>query len=142
MTESTLPYDGKNADHGIAVDENGGMTYSGASREGRIEIEIPALKGSPNPTETLHAVNFGPHTASKIEASMDRQGYLKSGPLQNGPQTFAHYVAVAKGAGLLDAGAQKNADALVKEFSVEPNQREYFAQVVRPWLHTLSPGKR
>jgi len=73
---------------------------------------------------------------------MSKQGYLKSGPQQNGPQVLAHYVAVAKGAGLLDAGALKNAETLSKEFSSEPSQQEYFEQVIRPWCLSLSPEKR
>ncbi len=139
---STLPYDGKNPDRGIAVDANGGMTYDGASREGRIEIELPTLPGSPNPTETLHAVNFGPHVASKIEAAMNRQGYLRSGPQQSGPQTFAHFIACARGAELLDTGTLRRAETLSKEFASEADQKEYYEMVIRPWLQMLTPGKR
>jgi len=138
----TLPFDGENMDRAIAVDASGGMTYSGASREGRIEIEIPALPGSPNPTETLHARDFGPTVAGKIESAMSKQGYLKSGPQQNGPQVFQHYLAVARGANLLASDTLKRAETLAKEFAAESEQTEFFKQVVRPWLHSLSPQKR
>lgn len=142
MSETVLPFDGTNPDRGIAVDAGGNMTYSGASETGRIEIEIPALRGSPNPTETLHAADFGPHVVSRIEASMNKQGYLRSGPQQNGPQTFAHFIACARGAELFDPATLKRGEALSKEFSAEPNQREFHETVIRPWLLSLSPGKR
>lgn len=138
----TLPFDGANPDRGIGVNDRGEMSYTGASAEGRIEIMIPALPGAPRETETLKARDFGPHVVSRVEASMNRQGYLRSGPQQTGPQTFAHFVACAKGAELLDAGALLRAETLSKEFSSEANQREYFEQVIRPWLHGLTPGKR
>jgi len=142
MTESTLPYDGKNPDRAIGVDDRGELAYSGASREGCVSVMLPSLPGAPRETETLLARDFGAHVASRIESALGRQGYLKSGPTQRPHEAFAHYVACAKGAGLLDAGAQKNADALVKEFSTEPAQAEFFKQVIRPWLHSLSSKKR
>jgi hypothetical protein len=136
------PATDRNADRAIRTDEHGKLNYDSAAAEGRVEIELPALPNSPTTTETLHAVNFGPHVASRIEASMERNPYLKSGPQQSPPQTFAHYVAVAKGAGLLDAGALKRAETLSKEFAGEADQKEYYEMVVRPWLHGLTPKRR
>ncbi len=138
----TLPYSDTNPDRAISVDTDGRMTYDGASREGRVEIELPSLSGSPTPTETLHAVNFGPHVASRIEAAMSRQGYVRSGPQQRPHEVFEHYISCAKGAELLDAGTLKRAETLSKEFSSEADQKEFYQMVVRQWLLDLTPGKR
>ncbi len=70
MTETTLPFDGKNADHGIAVDDRGELAYSTASESGHVEVVLPSLPGSPNSEERLLAKDFGPHVASRIEASI------------------------------------------------------------------------
>ena len=79
---------GRNLDMAITVDERLKLNYASAAAEGRVEIELPSLPGSPNSVERLHAVDFGAHVAGKIESSMTQQGYIKSGPQQTGPQVF------------------------------------------------------
>jgi hypothetical protein len=124
------------------LDARGNWVYPSASESGHVEIELPALPGSPNAVERLHARDFGVHVAGKIESSMQRQPYLRSGPQQSPPQIFRHYTAVAKGAGLMDSGALKRMEQLASEFASEPDSREYFAQVVKPYLLSLSPKRR
>lgn len=131
-----------NPDRAIGVDERGRMTYASAAAEGRVEIELPTLPGSPNPTERLHAADFGAHVVGRIESSLKKNPYLKSGPQQGPAATFRHYAAVAKGAHLLDEGGLKRMEALAKEFETEPDEGEFFNQVVRPYLHSLSPKRR
>jgi hypothetical protein len=126
----------------MPVDERGNWQYPSAAATGHVEIELPTLPGSPNATERLLAKDFGPTVAGKIESSMGRQGYLKSGPQQNPAQTFRHYVTAAKGYGLLDAGAIGRMEKMAGEFEVEPNQQDYFELVVKPYLHGLKPKRR
>src|ERR1700761_3486614 len=73
----------RNSDLSIGVDDRGRLAYASASASGHIEVELPSLPGSPNAVERLHARDFGPHVVSRIEASMSRQGYLRSGPQQS-----------------------------------------------------------
>ena len=124
------------------LDARGDWVYPSAAESGHVEIELPALPGSPNATERLHARDFGPTVVSRIETSMTRQGYLKSGPQQTPSQVFGHYVAVARGSQLMDPAAIGRMEALAKEFAAEPDQREYFEQVLRPYLHSLTPHRR
>ena len=126
----------------MAVDERGNWAYPSLAQSGHVEIELPSLPGSPNRTERMHAVDFGPHVVGRIEASMNRQGYMRSGPQQTAAQTFRHYVAVAKGAGLVDSGAIGRMEKMAGEFEAEPNQQNYFDLVVKPYLHGLKPTKR
>jgi|SRR5271157_1491370 len=126
---------------GMSVDDRGSWSYDDAAATGHVEVELPSLPGSPNPTERMHARGFGPFVASKIESFLDRQPYLRE-PGQTAPAIFRHYVAAAKGYGLMDRGAISRMETLAREFESEPEQREYFAQVVRPYLHTLKPRKR
>jgi hypothetical protein len=141
MNESTLPHSEKDGDSAIGV-ENGRMQYGSAAASGHTEIILPALPGSPTSEERLLARDFGPHVCSRIESAMKRNPYLKSGAMQSGPQVFAHYVACAKGANLLEPGALGRAQKLAKEFSEEGDQREYYQQVILPWLHSLTSEKR
>jgi hypothetical protein len=118
------------------------MVYESASAEGRIEIELPSLPGSPNPTERLHAAQFGAHVAGKIESAMKQQGYLKSGAQQKPAQVFRHYLACAKGSGLMDSAAIGRMASLGNDFAAEPDQAEFYSMVVRPYLLTLTPKRR
>jgi hypothetical protein len=137
--KSTLPtQDPKTA---IRVND-GEFSYPSAAGSGHSEIELPALPGSPNPTERLLVRDFGVHVAAKIESSMTRQGYIKSGPQQSPAATFRHYVACAKGASLMDSGALKRMEQLAVEFQQEPEEREYFEMVLRPYLQSLTPKRR
>src|SRR5271157_1685021 len=120
---------------GITVDGKGNWSYDDAASSGHIEIELPSLPGASNPTERLHARDFGPHVAAKIESSMNQQPYLRD-PRQNAPAIFRHYVGAAKGYGLMDGGAISRMETLAKEFESEPEQ------VVKPYLHSLTPKRR
>lgn len=142
MSEQTLPVTTPDSSGAIGVDARGQMTYPSAAESGHIEIELPSLKGSSNPTETLLAVNFGTHVAGKIASSLDRASYLKSGTQQDAAQVLRHYAAVARGSGLLDPATLKNLEVLAQEFASEPYQREYFEQVARPYLLSLTPKRR
>lgn len=124
------------------LDAKGNWQYPSAAAEGRVEIELPSPKGSPNATERLHARDFGAHVIGKLEASMNGQGYMRSGPQQSPAATLRHYVACAKGANLMDSAAIGRMETLAKEFATEGDQREYFSQVLRPYLLSLSPKRR
>jgi len=124
------------------LDARGNWIYPSGAESGHVEIELPALPGSPNAVERLHARDFGRHVIGKIESSMGRNSYLRSGPQQDPDQTFRHYVAVAKGARLMDSAAIGRMETLAKEFETEADKGEYFSQVVRPYLLSLSPQKR
>jgi hypothetical protein len=80
--------------------------------------------------------------AGKIESSITRNPYLKSGPQQSPTEMFRHYVGVAEGAGLVDRRTLSHMNELAGEFEEEGGSREYFEQVIRPWLYTLKPGRR
>ena len=125
----------RDALQGMTVNDRGSWSYDDAASSGHIEIELPTLPGSPNPTERLHAREFGPHVAAKIESSMNQQPYLRD-PRQNAPAIFRHYVGAAKGYGLMDGGAISRMETLAKEFESEPEQ------VVKPYLHSLTPKRR
>ncbi|MGB2676002.1 MAG: hypothetical protein WAN12_02855 [Candidatus Acidiferrum sp.] len=141
MSES-LPYDGDSPDRAITLDANGKMGYSGAADSGFVPITIPSLPGSPRETETLLMRDFGQHVIGKIESRMAMQGYMTSGALQDPPGILAHYLAVAKGGQLLDAGTLSRGEKLSKEFAAEGDRKEYFEMVVKPWLGSLSPKRR
>jgi hypothetical protein len=132
----------RNPDRGIGADDSGKLTYESAASSGHTEVVLPALPGSPNGEERLLARDFGAHVAGKIESSITRNPYLKSGPQQSPAQVFAHYTAVARGASLMDEGALKRMEQLGVEFRQEPEQEEFFAQVIRPYLLSLSPQRR
>jgi hypothetical protein len=132
----------RNSDRGIGVDADGRMTYESASAEGMIEVMLPSLPGSARATETLHAKDFGVHSAGKIEAALSRQGYMKSGPQQGPAQVFRHYVAVAKGSKLLDEAALGHMETLAQEFEAAPEPEKFFEQTARPFLIGLTPERR
>jgi hypothetical protein len=124
------------------LDAQGNWQYPSAAESGHVEIEIPALPGGPNATERLHAVDFGPFVVGKVEASMNRQGYLRSGPQQKPAAVFRHYVGAAKGYGLMDSGAIGRMETLAAEFETEGDQRGYFEEVLVPYLRSLTPTRR
>ncbi len=126
----------------MAVDGRGNWVYPSAAATGHVEIELPTLPGSPNAVERLHARDFGVHVVGKIESSMNRQPYIKTGATQSPAATFRHYVACAKGAQLMDDAGIRRLETLAGEFAGEPDQHEYFVQVLRPYLHSLTPMKR
>lgn len=130
--------DNKSTVEQLGVDERGNWQYPTSATEGYVEIEIPSLPGSLNPTESLHMRDFGGHVASKIESSMNT-GYLRK---QSPHQVFAHYAAVARGASLMDEPALKRMESLASKFEKEPQQKEFFEMVIRPYLNTLSPKRR
>ena len=144
MTEPTLPTE--QPEKAIAVDGSGRMNYGTAAAEGRIEIELPSLPGSPNATERMHTRQFGVHVLSQTESAFRRQPYMTTGPTQSPAQVLKHYAAVARGAELADRATLKRMDEIAAEFSKMPNKpeqaRAYFAEVVKPFLLSLSPGKR
>lgn len=132
----------RSPDRAIGVDDHGHMTYASAAASGHAEIELPALPGSPNAVERLHARDFGPHVIGQIERAISRQPYLESGPQQSPAGVLRHYVASAKGSGLMDSATIGRMETLAREFESEPEQAEYFSQVVRPYLLSLTPQRR
>ena len=115
--------------------------YPSLAKSGHIEIEVPSLPGSPRPTEMLHARDFGGHVAGKIEASLKGNPY-KSGPQQNPAQTFNHYIAVAKGAKLVDEGTLDYGGRLARQFDRAADQGAFFKRTIRPFLNGLKPERR
>jgi hypothetical protein len=144
MNYFTSPIPPEKPDRAIGVDDRGRMTYASAAAEGMVEIELPSLPGSPNSTERMLAKNFGPIIAGKIEASMNRQGYLTSGSQQGPAEVLQHYLASAKGAKLLDQDTLDYAARLHKEFAAEKGEHRqaYFQSTVKPFLHGLTPRRR
>ena len=140
MNDRTLPTG--NPETAIGVDDRGRMTYGDAAASGHVEIELPTLAGSPNATERLHAVDFGPHVAGKIESSIKRQPYLRSAQPQSPNQVLRHYIAVGKGSKLLDGGAVAHLSQLAKEFETAPHPEDYFSETLRPALLSLTPTRR
>jgi hypothetical protein len=132
----------RHPDRGIDVDADGRMTHQSGAASGHVEIMVPSLPGSPRETETLHARDFGQHVIGKIESSMKRQGYMTTGPQQDPAETLAHYVAVAQGAGLVDKTTQRRLAELAKGFEAAPEPDEFYRGTVKPFLGSLSPGRR
>lgn len=126
--------------HDIGVDERG-WVYPSMAAVGLVGVELPTLPGSLTEVERLHARDFGQHVIAKIESQMNR-GYIRVGPQQSAPEVFAHYIAVAKGASLLDAATLERGKSLAAEFKSETDQQEFYSQVVKPWLGSLSPKRR
>ena len=121
---------------------DGKMSYSTAAESGHVEIMIPSLPGSPRETETLHARNLGQHIIGKMEASLNHQGYIITGPTQTPAEVLKHYAAVSRGAGLMDSAAQGRLDEIAGHFAEEPNQERYYKTVVKPYLGALTPHRR
>jgi len=134
----------RNPDRSIGVDDGGQTTYASASATGYVEVELPSLPGSPNAVERLHARDFGPHVVGRIEASMNRPGYLRSGPQQNPAVVLAHYVATARGSKLLDERTLDYMGRLSKEFTGQKGEsrQTYYTTMIRPYLLSLTPKRR
>ena len=115
--------------------------YPSLAKSGMVEIELPSLPGSPRPTEQIHVRDFGGQVALKIEASFRGNPY-KNGPKQNPPQVFQHYIAVAKGAKLVDEGTLDYGGRLARQFDKAADQRDFFNRTIRPYLNSLRPERR
>jgi hypothetical protein len=128
----------------LTVDGRGNLQYASGASSGHIEVELPSLPGSPNATERLLARDFGPHVAGRIEASMSKQGYLKSGPQQSGPEVLGHFTAVAKGSKLVHSEAINQMERLAKEFRTQPvkDRETYYRTMIQPFLNSLAPQRR
>lgn len=126
------------------LDARGNWQYPSGAESGFVEIELPTLPGSPNAVERLHAKDFGPFVVGKIESSLNRQGYMRSGPQQSPSDVLGHYIAVAKGSKLIQPEAISHMERLAKEFRVEPgaDRRRYFETMVKPYLLSLTPQRR
>jgi hypothetical protein len=124
------------------LDGKGNWVYPSGSESGHVQIEIPTLPGSPNTVERLHARDFGPYVVRKIESAMSQQGYMRSGPQQDSAQVFRHYTSVARGAKLMDENTLRQMERLAGEFEGESAREEFFSMVLRPYLHSLTPGRR
>jgi hypothetical protein len=132
----------RHPDRSIGVDDRGRMAYGSAAAEGMVEIVLPTLPRSPNGEERMLAKDFGVRVAGEIERSMKQQPYLKSGPQKGPAEVFRHYAASAKGYGLMDSATIGRMEKLAAEFEAEPDQQEYFEQVIRPYLLSLMPKRR
>ena len=116
----------------------GEWVYPSGEASGHIQVELPSLEGNATPTETFLLRDFGPHVAAKLESAMNAS-YLRR---QNPGQVLRHYAACARGASLMDEAALRRMDDLANDFEKEPETRQFFAQVVRPYLLTLAPTKK
>lgn len=126
------------------LDANGDWVYPSGAASGHTEVVLPSLPGSPYGEERMLAKDFGMHVIGKIEASMNRQGYMRSGAQQNPAETLAHYVATARGSKLLHPDAVEEMSRLAKEFQeVRASERDgYFTSMVKPFLLGLAPKRR
>ena len=131
-----------NPDRAIDTDAQGNLQYRTGAASGHVEVILPSLPGSAFAEERLHVKDFGAHVAGKIESSMKRQGYLRSGPQQSAPQVLRHYVASARGAKLMDEGGLKQMETLAGEFAAEPDRAEFYSMVGKPYQHGLTPKRR
>jgi len=118
--------------------------YPSLEASGHVEVEIPSLPGSANPTESLHARNFGSHMAAQIEASLKPNPFPRSSPQRNPVKVLAHYCAVARGAKLLDPGTLTQLERLAAEFRSESDKgrQNYFETMIKPFLNGLKPERR
>ncbi|HKM79932.1 MAG TPA: hypothetical protein VJY15_03095 [Candidatus Acidoferrum sp.] len=124
------------------LDARGNWVYPSGAESGHVELELPSLPGSPNSVERLLAKDVGAHVAGKIESSFSRQPYLQTGVTQSPDRIFRHYLGVVKGAHLVDSGTLTRMETLAREFEGESEQQEYFQQVLKPYLYSLSPKRR
>ena len=132
----------KRPDRGpIASDTREGWNYPSLSSAGLTEVVLPAAHG-PNSEERMLVKNFGPFLAGEVEKSLGPNPFPKSFPRKSASQTLWHYIGAAKGASLMDSAAIGRMEMQAREFEKEPDQREYFEQVIKPYLHSLSPKRR
>jgi hypothetical protein len=132
----------RNPDRAIRTDADGHLNYDSAAAEGMVQVFLPALPGDSHTQERLLAKNFGVHVAGKIEAAFKKQPYLQSGATQSPDRVFRHYLGAAKGSGLVDSGTFGRMEKLAAEFEAESEQQEYFQQVLKPYLFSLTPKRR
>lgn len=128
----------------ITIDGQGRRQFDCLSQTGLVEIVLPSLQGSPNPTERLHAKDFGAHVVGKVTNAFDRVKfpYLKSGPQQSPAEIYRHYLGAAEGSALLNTSTLKQMKSLAAEFEEAADQRNYFEKTLRPYLHNLAPRQR
>jgi len=128
----------------ITTDERGSWQYPSMAAQGMVEVELPSLPGSPNPTERLHARDFGRHVIGKIESAMKRSPYIRTGAVQSPAEVLEHYSAVATGSKLLHPEATARMSRLSKEWKAEPDKSKqtYFETMVAPFLNGLQPQRR
>lgn len=139
--KGTLPsQDGKTA---IEISADGkSLEYRGAAEEGFTEVELPSLPGSPNAVERLHARDFGAHVIARVESAMSGNRYLKSGPQLTATQVFRHFIGGAQGVGLVDSRTARHFEELAEAFEDKGGSREFFEEVLKPYLFNLSPTRR
>jgi hypothetical protein len=125
----------------MTVDQQGNWQYPSATATGHVEIVIPAAHG-PNSEERLLVKDFGAHVAREVERSLAPNPYPVSSPRKSATATFRHYVGAAMGASLMDKEGLERMETLARDFEREPEQQEFFKQVIRPYLYSLKPGKR
>ena len=125
----------------MTVDEQGNWVYPSAVRTGHVEIVVPPAHG-PNSEERMLIKDFGAHVAREVERSLGPNPYPKASPRKSATVTFRHYVGAAIGASLMDEAALKRMEALANDFEAEPEQREYFEMVLKPYLYGLTPRRR
>ena len=125
----------------MTVDERGNWGYPSAARTGHVEIVLPAAH-EPNSEERMLVKDFGAHVAREVERSLAPNLYPVASPRRSATETFRHYVGAAMGASLMDKEGLKRMETLAQDFEREPKQEEFFKQVIRPYLHSLKPGKR
>ena len=137
-----MQYPNSQVDKQLMVDESGdNWQYPSAASSGHIEVELPTLPGSLNPTERLHVRDFGAHVAKEVERSLTNP-YPVSSPRKSATATLRHYLGAAQGAGLMDEQALKRMENLATEFELEPEKQQFFEEVVKPYLLTLAPKRR
>jgi len=124
------------------LDARGNWQYPSGSESGHVEIELPALPGSPNGVERLHARDFGLHVIANIESSMNRQGYLRTGPQQNPSAVLRHFLGCAEGSKLLDKATVTDMARLSRLFDEARDAKAFYAEHVRPFLLSLQPKRR
>lgn len=125
----------------ITVDERGKFQYPSAAATGHVEIVLPAAHG-PNGEERMLVKDFGRHVAREVSRSLAPNPYPVTSPRRTATDTFRHYVGAAKGASLLDEEGTKQMTKMAAEFEAARNPQEYFDQVIKPYMMSMSPRRR
>jgi hypothetical protein len=131
----------RNPDRAITVDDRGQMNYASAAAEGMVEIDVPVPHG-PRAQQRMHARDFPATVVRYVEESLRPNPYPVASPMKSATETFHHFVGAAKGLSLLDEGGLKRMEQLAKEFEAEPDREEFFAQVIRPYMLSMTPRRR
>jgi hypothetical protein len=128
-------------DHAITTDARGNLGYASAGAEGMVEIYVPVPHG-PRSEQRMHAKDFPETVIRYVEESLRPNPYPVSSPMKTPTETFRYFVGAAQGLSLLDEGALGNMKTLAQDFESESDRPGYFSEVIRPWLLSLTPGKR